>query len=343
MKDLTKILSQVAPIVDQIAHLSGVPGVSVGVFHQSDIIFRYNYGYRDLQSKEPTTSDTIYPIGSLTKAFTALVYGSLVSNGTLDWHSPIRGILPEFRSSAEEVERLASATDLLAHRTGITGGETLYFHSRPLLNDSDIIPMFAALPAAQQFRGQMQYNNLGYAMAAMAMSRTTGQSYEALLETSLLQPLNLTRTGLRFDPRHTENMAKAYLVTEDKEAVENTRPMFLPSSPTAAMGGIKSSIDDLLVLYREVARETLRQPESSAQVETPSPLKEVRTIVSGYAPLGGKRTGILERTYGLGWIRTQLPGELGAIGLNPWLLKKMPVAGQNSPSRLAIYHQGNLP
>lgn len=56
-----------------------------------------------------------------------------------------------------------------------------------------------------------------------------------------------------------------------------------------------------------------------------------------------RQSGILESTYGLGWIRTQLPGQLGAMGLNPWLVKKMPVVGRGSSSRLAIYHQGNLP
>lgn len=143
MKNILAKLSLLAPTFDQIASLSGVPGVSIGVLHHGDVVFRYNYGYRDIESREPTTTRTIYPIASLT----ALVYDSLVSDDILDWHSPIRNILPEFRSRAEEVERLASAADLLAHRTGIPGGETLYFHAQPLLNDSSIIPMFCAPPA----------------------------------------------------------------------------------------------------------------------------------------------------------------------------------------------------
>ena len=147
MEDLNAKLSLLAPTFDKIASLSGVPGISIGVLHHGDVVFRYNYGYRDVELREPTTSRSIYPIASLSKAITALVYGSLVSDGILDWHSPIRNILPKFRSTAQEVERLASAADLLAHRTGIPGGETLYFHAQPLLNDSSIIPMFCAPPA----------------------------------------------------------------------------------------------------------------------------------------------------------------------------------------------------
>jgi CubicO group peptidase (beta-lactamase class C family) len=337
MKDLLARLSLLAPTFDQIASLSGVPGVSIGVLHHGDVVFRYNYGYRDMESGEPTTTHTIYPIASLSKAITALVYGSLVSDGILDWHSPIRNILPEFRSKAEEVERLASAADLLAHRTGIHGR---YF---PLLNDSSIIPMFSVLPQQQQFRAKMQYNNLGYAIVAMAMSKQTGLSYEELLHQKILRPLNLTRTGLTFHPHDTEDLAKTYMVTPDGLAVENRRPMFESGSYMAAGSGIRSSVDELLVLYREVLREALQPSALSGNTTARTPLREVRTVLSGHVPLGGKHTGILEQTYGLGWIRTQLPGELGAMGLDSWLMERMPVAGQDTHSRLAIYHQGNSP
>lgn len=88
----------------EIVLLSGVPGVSIGVLHHGDVVFCYNYGYRDMELHEPVTTHTIYPIASLSKAITALVYGSLVSDGILDWHSPIHNILPEFCSTAQEVE-----------------------------------------------------------------------------------------------------------------------------------------------------------------------------------------------------------------------------------------------
>ncbi|KAB5560245.1 hypothetical protein GE09DRAFT_83718 [Coniochaeta sp. 2T2.1] len=61
--------------------------------------------------------------------------------------------------------------------------------------------------------------------------------------------------------------------------------------------------------------------------------------MAGHSFMRPEHYSLLERSYGLGWIRTQLPGEVGAMGLNPWLAR-MPVAHH---SRLAIYHQGNLP
>jgi hypothetical protein len=45
MEDLIVKLSLLAPTFDEIASLSGVPGISIGVLHHGDVVFRYNYGY----------------------------------------------------------------------------------------------------------------------------------------------------------------------------------------------------------------------------------------------------------------------------------------------------------
>ena len=194
--------------------------------------------------------------------------------------------------------------------------------------------MFSVLHQRQQFRAEMQYNDLGYGIASMAMSEQTGLSYEELLHQKLLRPLNLTHD--------IEDVAKTHIVTPDGLAVDNRRSMFEPGSNMAAAGGIQSSVDDL-VLYREVPQEALQPSVPSANTTARTSLREVCKVLSGHVLLGGKRTGILERTYGLGWIRTQLPGKLGAMGLDSWLVERMPVAGQDAHPHLAIYHQGNLP
>ena len=62
------------------------------------------------------------------------------------------------------------------------------------------------------------------------------------------------------------------MVTPDGLAVENVRPVFKPGSYMAAVGGIQSSVDDLLVLYREVLREALQVSVPSANTTVRTPL-----------------------------------------------------------------------
>jgi CubicO group peptidase (beta-lactamase class C family) len=101
------------------------------VFHEGKVIFRDSIGYRDFEQKLSATSDTVYPIGSLSKAFTASIYGSLVDEWLVNWDSLIRDILPDFRSVSSEIENLATAIDLLSYRTGITEGDAILPRGSP--------------------------------------------------------------------------------------------------------------------------------------------------------------------------------------------------------------------
>ena len=89
MGNLTSILQLLAPVVTDIASLSGVPGISIGILHQSEVVYRGNFGYRDIEAKLSPTSDTIYAIASLTKAFTASTVANIVQDGILEWAIPI--------------------------------------------------------------------------------------------------------------------------------------------------------------------------------------------------------------------------------------------------------------
>ncbi|KAI1120719.1 putative D-aminoacylase [Nemania abortiva] len=342
MRDIAKALSLLIPTLDQISSISGVPGMSLGVFHEGEVVFRHNYGHRDAWSS-PATSQTIYPIGSLTKSFTALLYGSLVADNLLDWDAPMRTSLPEFRSREPEINNYATAADLLSHRTGIPGYEFLYWASPLLLNDSAIIPMFASFPRENQFRQAWLYNNLGYGLVSLQMSHVTGQDYDKLIQARILEPLNMTRTGTKFDKESTEDVASVFLVTEDKEAIKNLRPFFLPGSAMIAAGGLASCVDDLLSFYQLLTQQLSEENESSDVPGTSPRLKRLETVVSPHAFIRSQRSGNLEQTYAMGWIRTQLPAELGIMGLNSGLVQEMPVVGRGSGSRLALYHQGNLP
>lgn len=255
MRSPAHLLPQLAPAIDKIASLSGVPGVSVGVIHDGHVVFRYNYGHGDVAAKTSTTSDTIYPIASLSKSFTAFLYASLVHDGLADWSTPIREILPDFHSASSEVSMEATPVDLISHRTGIAGGESLYWHGQPLLNDSDIIPVFGSQPSVHRFRTGWMYNNLGYAIVGLAMIALSGQTYSELFQSRIARPLGLDRTGLAFDQCESCDVAKAYLTTEDGTPFENENPLIPAGTAMVAAGAIRSSVNDLLVFYGSMLRQ----------------------------------------------------------------------------------------
>jgi len=74
-----------------------VPAAAVLIVKNDQVIFSEGFGYRDLEKKLKVTSDTIFPIGSAGKSFTALALGMLVDEKKLDFDQPVRSYLPMFR------------------------------------------------------------------------------------------------------------------------------------------------------------------------------------------------------------------------------------------------------
>ncbi len=76
-----------------------VPGVAIAVVQDGKVIYAKGYGFRDLEQKLPVTTATLFPIGSITKSFTALTFAILKNEGKVDWDKPVRSYLPEFQMS----------------------------------------------------------------------------------------------------------------------------------------------------------------------------------------------------------------------------------------------------
>ena len=95
-----------------------VPGVALAVVQDGKVIYAKGYGYRDLENKLPVTTATLFPIGSITKSFTALTFGILKNEGKVDWDKPVRTYLPEFQMYDPVASEQATPRDLFSHRTG---------------------------------------------------------------------------------------------------------------------------------------------------------------------------------------------------------------------------------
>lgn len=85
-------------IDEQLQLWKGV-GTAVAVIHKDEVIWQKGYGYRDLESKLEVTPNTLFAIGSSTKAFTAATAALLVDQGILDWDAPVKTYMKDFRCS----------------------------------------------------------------------------------------------------------------------------------------------------------------------------------------------------------------------------------------------------
>lgn len=218
-----------------------VPGVSIAIVRNGRIALLKGYGYRDVQKKLPVTPQTLMPIGSNTKAFTASVLGTLVDEKKLEWDKPVREYLTNFRLSDEVAERLTTARDLMSHRTGLPRHDALYYGRT--YTRQEVYNRLRYLDFNRTFRQRWQYNNLMVTVAGVLAERITNKTWEELVRERLFIPLGMTRSNFTIaDITKSDDYATPY---GDVAGVATTIP-FRDIESVGPAGSINSSAEELI-------------------------------------------------------------------------------------------------
>src|SRR5262249_31169484 len=96
-----------------------VPGAAVVIVKDDKVIYLKGFGVREKGKSETVTEDTVFPIASCSKAFTATLIAMLVSDDKLKWDDRVHDHLDYFRLSDEAADHEVTLRDLLCHRTGM--------------------------------------------------------------------------------------------------------------------------------------------------------------------------------------------------------------------------------
>jgi CubicO group peptidase (beta-lactamase class C family) len=161
------------------------------------------------------------------------------------------------------------------------------------------------LKPVKPFRGQFQYNNLGYEVAGHVIEKLSGTTWDQMLRSKIFEPLETHRTGTHGNFCGPENVSNAYGSLSNGTPVGIGDAQIGDNTVAGAAGGVRSSLNNMLKLMK-VWLETGEHQFSTHLTSTPdSPLKQVNHIMSAQAPIGSP--SYHETSYALGWVRTQLP------------------------------------
>lgn len=210
-------------------------------------IYRNALGQTSTGSKQRFTPQTVFNIASLAKAFTAMTIMILAEENKLRYSDPVYKYLPELGNFSQNI----TIRHLLTHTSGIPDVGDLGIDNDGLTN---AIAIGSLQKQQKNFRepGQKyQYSNTGYLLLASITEKVSGKKYSDFLKERILQPLNLTNTSI--------------------------------SGPAFGMGGMYSTIDDLLKWERSFYTEKLVRPATLDSAFTPYAVKEGSS------------------TYGFGW------------------------------------------
>jgi CubicO group peptidase (beta-lactamase class C family) len=279
-------------VVEEALRSYSVPGMAIGVIVDGELVYAKGFGVCDLQRGEPVDAETIFPIGSCSKAFTAFLMGELVDQGKVEWDQKVIDVLPDFRLFDAYATQSLTIRDLLSHKSGMPRHDFMWYNSK--MSREEVMSRLRFLEPSHDIRERFIYNNLMYLTAGTAIERLEDKTWEEVVSEKILKPLGMTRTSCTVEELEQEsNIAYPHF----EKNGELKKVPFRDFHPVAPGVSINSTVVDL---SRWVKMHLDCGSFEHHSLISPSTLQEIcspQVIVTG-APEG---KGILFHAYGLGW------------------------------------------
>jgi len=280
-----------------------IPGLSVSVIKNNSILYSKGFGARNLEENLPTTPNTLYGIGSVTKSFTALAIMQLVEASKLDIHDPVKKYIP-LKIGFDE--RPIEIFHLLTHSSGVPNlGQAEIVIKRGLGFYESWIPMTSFEDFMQFVNGASEeiaakpgerffYFNEGYTMLGKIIEVVSGMNYEDYIREKILKPLKMTRsTFLKEEFEADPDIMTPYYIDREGKPVPAKFPF---NKLIYAAGGLLSSVSELsnyvIANMNDGVFDGIQIVDSSLLKEMHIPRIEVNLFLLGFE----------KRSYGYGWI-----------------------------------------
>ncbi len=298
-----------------------IPGVALAVALDGHRMLARGLGWRDVEAKLGVTPNTVFPVASVTKSFTALAIMQLQDAGRLSVADPVIAYLPEFRTPDAAATSRLTIHHLLTHTSGLPLLPSRQFafardaardfdstdlpvrlDSRPPIDTPEQFMEFlsdiAWTPLAPPGRF-FSYSNEGYVLLGAIVERVTGLPYDRYVRRHILEPLDLRETAFDTEmPNEHLETAVAY-VTKWVRGAETVVPLprWWTSKVWLPSGGICSSVGDL-VRYLNLYHPSVT--ERGERIVSQAALEEMMRPHAWVSP---------RSTYGYGFLTTDYGGE----------------------------------
>ena len=262
------VKSRVDDAVDQVVKSTGVPSASVGIVQGGRIVYTQAFGDARLKPRLPATAAMSYPVGSISKQFTATCILLLQQDGKLTLDDPIAKWFPALTRAKEVTLR-----QILSHTSGYEDYAPQDYTIPAWMHPTDpaaLVAEWAGKPLDFDPGTQWQYSNTNFVLAALIVEKASGMTYWDFLKQRVLTPLGLTDV-LNLDTDRDRVEPLGY----ERRALAPLRPAILEAPGWYfGDGSLAMPIASLLKWDISIIDRTLLQPASYDAFETEVPLKD---------------------------------------------------------------------
>ena len=290
-------------IVEKMLHDWHAAGVAVAIVEKDKVVYAKGFGYRDNEKKLPVTPNTVFAIGSCSKAFTSALLGVLREEGKLDFETPVRNYLPELVFYNNDMNDHITLRDMMSHRTGLSRYDYSWYLFGAPTRDS-LLYRIRFMEPNEPLRYKWQYNNFMFMAQGSVAEKLTGKSWEENMKIRFFDSLGMTHSTTGIEGFKIDDAAVGYAVTKDTAITKKDYKDIRVIGPA---GSINSSVSDMA---HWVTAWINGGKYNGKQVIPASYVSEAQ---SAQMAMGGGRPDktmpeVYGSSYGLGWMISSYRG-----------------------------------
>ena len=231
----------------QVAY-EGIPGVSIGVVHDQELIWSQGFGYADVEKKVPATPSTMYSICSISKLFTSTGIMQLRDEGKLRLDDPIEKHLSWFDIQDKHPEGPEiTLQGVLTHSSGLPREADFPYWTGPdypFPSREQMIERLSSQETLYSADTYFQYSNLGLSLAGEVVAAVSGRPYADYIEENILEPLGMEDTRTEIPEEHRGGRLAVGYTRRLRDGRRKVMPFYLVRG-IAPAAGFTSTVEDL--------------------------------------------------------------------------------------------------
>lgn len=255
----------------------GIPGIQVAVKNNQGW-YTTAGGVASIETKAPMQPCAAGWLFSLTKAYTASLVMKQHEKGTINLEAPIKQYLPSDISTHIKGSEGITVRMLLNHSSGLINFTELPAYMIGQFNNpadqpsiSEMLKMVYDQELLSTPGTEYSYSNTNYLLLYVILENVTGKPYQQLLQTEILQPLQLRHTYYNVSTQQAEalNFPNYYFDRFAKDQLENvTLWNHYLGNASYAWGGIAATPSDAILFYEALMQGKVVSASSLGQMTT---------------------------------------------------------------------------
>jgi D-alanyl-D-alanine carboxypeptidase len=260
--------AKVAAIAQKVLADSGVPSASVGIVQSGHIVYTHAFGLARVSPPVPAEASMAYPIGSISKQFTATAMLILQQEGKLSLQDPVGKFFPELTRSSD-----VKIINLLTHTSGYQDYAPQDYTIPAWKVPGDplkVVHEFAGKPLDFEPGTQWQYSNTNFVLAALIVQKVSGEPFAKFLREHVLGPAGLEDV-LNLNVDQSKLQVTGYM----RNALAPIRPAALEAAGWYfGDGDLAMPVGQLLKWDLSIMNRSLLSADSYKEMETSFTLKD---------------------------------------------------------------------